>query len=246
MKNLNIFIVDDDVDFAESLADIFEMEGHTCEMAHDGEAALEKFKEKNFDLTFMDIKLPGKNGVESFMDIRKIRPDAKIIMMTGYSVEELLNQAVENGVWGVLHKPLDMDKVLSMVKEVMPSGILIADDDPDFVNNLKDILDNSGFIVYRAKDGQEAIARIEDSKVDILILDLRMPILNGLETFLLMKKKGIAIPTIIVTAYTDIENNTLEKLKAYCVSGIISKPFDPEILIQILNDLVEDPEKVCY
>jgi two-component system, NtrC family, response regulator HydG len=246
MGNLSIFIVDDDVDFAESLAEILELEGHTCEMVHDGEAALEKIKEKKFDLTFMDIKLPGKNGVESFMDIKKIRPDAKVIMMTGYSVEELLNQAVENGAWGILYKPLDLDKALSMVKKVSPSGILIADDDPDFVCNLKDILESSGFVVYQAKDGREAIEKMEDTDLDILILDLHMPILSGLETFLLMKERKKAIPTIIVTAYADVENSTLEKLKGYCVNGIINKPFDPESLIKIVNEIMEDPKKVCY
>ena len=76
MENLNIFIVDDYMDFAESLSDIFEMEGHTCEIAHDGETAIERFIEKKYDLTFMDIKMSGKNGVESFLEIRKIRPDA--------------------------------------------------------------------------------------------------------------------------------------------------------------------------
>ena len=246
MKSLNIFIVDDDVDFAESLADIFEMEGHTCEKAHDGETAIKKFIDNEYDLTFMDIKMSGKNGVESFLEIRKLRPDAKIIMMTGYSVEDLLSQAVENGAWGVLHKPLDLDEILKMIKKVMPTGILIADDDPDFINNIKDVLEDSGFIVYQARDGKEAVARIQEDHVDILMLDLRMPILNGLETFLFLKEKGIALPTIIVTAYADTENNALEKLKAYCVNGILNKPFDPESLIKILNDLVEDPEKVCY
>lgn len=246
MKGLNIFIVDDDRDFAESLADIFEMEGHTCEMAHDGDAAIKKLTEKDFDLTFMDIKMSGKNGVESFLEIRKIKPNAKIIMMTGYSVANLLTQAVENGVWGVLHKPLDMDEILSMIKKVTPTGILIADDDPDFLNNLKDVLDDYGFAVYKAKNGDEAIKRVQEGDVDILILDLKMPILGGLETFMLMKEKGISIPTIIVTAYADTENMTIERLKSYCVNGILNKPFDPQILINILNKLVEDPDKVCY
>ncbi len=246
MKSLKIFVVDDDRDFAESLVDIFEMEGHKCEMANDGETAVKILTEKDFDLTFMDIKMSGKNGVESFLEIRKIKPDAKIIMMTGYSVEDLLTQAVENGVWGVLHKPLDMDEILSMIKKVTPTGILIADDDPDFLNNLKDILEDYGFNVYKAKDGDEAIRRVQEGHIDILILDLMMPILNGLETFLLMKEKGISIPTIIITAYADSENKTLERLKEHCINGILNKPFDPEILINILNELVENPGKVCY
>lgn len=246
MKRLKIFIVDDDRDFAESLIDIFEMEGHICEMAHDGETAIKKLTEKDFDITFMDVKMSGKNGVESFLEIRKIKPNARIIMMTGYSVEDLLTQAVENGAWGVLHKPLDINKILSMVKKITPTGILIADDDPDFLNNLTDVLEDSGFTVFKAKDGHEAIQHVQEGHVDILILDLRMPILSGLETFMLMKEKGLSIPTIIVTAYADMENMTIERFKKYCVSGMLNKPFDPEKLIKILNELVEDPGKVCY
>lgn len=245
MKSLNIFVVDDDKDFAESLADIFELEGHRCEMAYNGETALERIKENDFDLTFMDVKLPGKNGVESFLDIRRIKPDTRVIMMTGYSVEKLLEQAMNNGAWGILHKPLDMDEVMAMVKKAMPAGILIADDDPDFMNTLTDVLENSGFTVYKAKDGKEAISCLNEKDVDILILDLRMPILNGLETFLSLKEKGMDLPTIIVTAYADIEVNTLEMLKEYCVNGILRKPFDPEDLIHILNELLNDPEKIC-
>ena len=246
MKHLEIFIVDDDMDFAESLADIFEGEGHTCEIVHDGEKAIEKFKNKTYDLTFMDIKMPGKNGVESFMEIRKICPHARIIMMTGYSVEDVIHQAVDNGAYGVLHKPLDIEEILSMVKKVSPTGILIADDDPDFVNNMKEVLEDSGFKVFRAKDGQQAIRHVQQGVVDILMLDLRMPILNGLETFMSLREKGIALPTIIVTAYADVENKALEKLKSYCINGILCKPFDPESLIHILNELVEDPQKICY
>ena len=152
---------------------------------------------------------------------------------------------MKNGAWGVLHKPLDMDEILGMVKKVSPTGILIADDDPDFVNNLKDVLQDEGFMVYQASDGSEAVERVQKGDVDILILDLRMPILNGLETFQSLKEKGVALPTIIVTAYADSEGNALKKLKAHCVNGILKKPFDPECLINILNDLIEDPEKIC-
>jgi FixJ family two-component response regulator len=62
---------------------------------------------------------------------------------------------------------------------------------------------------------------------------------------MLLKEKGLALPTIIVTAYGDVENNTVEKLRSCRVNGILSKPFDPGSLINILNELVEDPQKIC-
>ena len=61
-----IFIVDDDQDHAESLADILELRGYEVEVAFTGEDAIERFREADFDLVFMDVKLPGKNGVETF------------------------------------------------------------------------------------------------------------------------------------------------------------------------------------
>ena len=51
---------------------------------------IELLREKNYDITFMDVRLPKKDGVESLVEIRKFKPSAKIVMMIGYSVEQLL------------------------------------------------------------------------------------------------------------------------------------------------------------
>ena len=97
MKSLRILVVNDDREFADGLADVLELHGHDMELAFSGEEAIEKLKEGDFDVTFMDVKLRGKNGVGSFLEIRQDRQHTKVIMMTGYSVEQLLDHAVENG-----------------------------------------------------------------------------------------------------------------------------------------------------
>ena len=119
MTGLRIFVVDDDRDFAESLADVLEPQGHTVALAFSGEEAVQRFATEDFDITFMDVRLPGMNGVESFFALRKMKPDAKVMMMTGFSVEELLRQAVENGAVGVLRKPFDMDDVAAAIEAMM-------------------------------------------------------------------------------------------------------------------------------
>jgi two-component system response regulator HydG len=125
MSSLKIFIVDDNQDFAESLADLLKLDGHHVELAFDGETAIENFHNKDYDITFMDVKLPGRNGVESFFEIRKINPLANIVMMTGYSVEQLVSQAVENGALGVLSKPIEMPQLLEQLEKVKSSGIIL-------------------------------------------------------------------------------------------------------------------------
>jgi YesN/AraC family two-component response regulator len=86
--------------------------------AHNGEDAVSRFSPHKYDLVFMDVKLPGMDGVESFLEIRKLEPEARVVMMTGYSVEDLLRQAVDNGACGVLYKPFGADKVVDYLKTV--------------------------------------------------------------------------------------------------------------------------------
>jgi two-component system response regulator HydG len=237
MKALRVFIVDDDRDFAESLALLLEGRGHQVELAFSGEEAISKFREQDFDITFMDVRLPGQNGTESFLKIRESRPSARVVMMTGYSVEQLLDQAVEHGAWGVLDKPIDVHQVIEMLENIKPDGILIVDDDPDFVASVKNLLVSSGYMVFAARDGRQAIERIHSNGIDILILDLRLPILSGLETYLELKRTGQAIPTLIVTAYPDEYADDVDLLRSLSVSGVLRKPFDPRELLEAVDRL---------
>jgi two-component system response regulator HydG len=243
MKRLKVCIVDDDRDFAESMA--IALEGRNCdvELAFSGEEAIDKYRTTDFDIAFMDVKLPGINGVESYMEIQRFKPYARVIMMTGYSVEQLLEKAVERGARGILHKPLDMGKVLEIIEGVKPNGILIADDDPDFVGSIGDILAESGYRVCVAQNGREAIENILSNRIDILLLDLRMPTLNGLETYLELKRIDRAVPTIIVTAYADEETDAIKTLNSMTISGILKKPFDPQELVRAVERLLNEEGK---
>jgi DNA-binding NtrC family response regulator len=115
---MRIFIVDDNVDFAESLGEALELEGYEVETAHSAEDAIAKFDGRDFDLTFLDMKMPGMNGVECFKEIRKKRPNTRAVIMTGFSVEDLKDQAMQSGVLAVLEKPLRIDRLLNMVENL--------------------------------------------------------------------------------------------------------------------------------
>ena len=96
MRTLKILIVDDDPEFAEGLALTLEIAGHEVELASTGEAALKTLKRRDFDVTLLDYRMPGMDGVDSYMQIRKFKPDAKVIMMTAHEVPERLDQAIEH------------------------------------------------------------------------------------------------------------------------------------------------------
>jgi two-component system, NtrC family, response regulator HydG len=237
MDKLHILVVDDDRDFGESLAELLHNNGHAVDLACCGEEAIERFRTRDYDLTFMDVRLPGISGVESFLAIHQLKPNARVYMMTGFSVKELLDQAVANGARGVLRKPLDVRRLLGLVNRIKPEGILVADDDPDFVASIRELLDHQGYAVYVARDGCEALDQIRTGRIDILILDLCMPLLCGLEVYMQLRQKGHSLPTIIVTAYAQEEAEDLKKLRGMHVTGVLTKPFRPEDLLRELTVL---------
>lgn len=233
---LRVFIVDDDRDLAESLADLLEERGHRVELAFNGEQGIEKFRAQEFDIVFMDVKMPGMSGVETFFAFRKMKPDARVVMMTGYSVEQLLQDAIDNGALGVLHKPFAVDEILAMLDTVKPNGIvLVADDNPDFAQSIEPLLEGRGYRVALAHTGQEALDRVLAGGIDCLILDLRLPVLNGLDVYLSLKQAGRAVPTIIVTGHADEEKESLAVLRPMA-EAVLMKPFDPTLLLRRIDD----------
>lgn len=229
-----VLVIDDDRDHAESIVDILSMRGHAVEAAFSGEAGVKLFRDQDFDVVFMDVKLPGMNGVETFFEFKKIRPDAKVMMMTGYSVEQLISQAIANGALGVLRKPFAITDLLQVLDEVKPRGlVLVADDDPDFAESVKPILAQHGYRVVVAATGQEALDKAGNEGVNCLILDLAMPLLTGVEVYLKLKEAGKSIPTIFVTGFPSEKTAALAGLRPVD-QGILLKPFDPQDLIHAI------------
>jgi two-component system response regulator HydG len=233
-RHLSILVVDDDEDNASSLGELFELEGHRVTVAHSGEAAIEAYVNSSFDIAFMDVMMPGLNGVESFMQIRKLKPEAKVYMMTGYSVEQLLQQAMDHGAMGVLNKPIDIDKLLKTVDEVRPSGIvLVADEDPAFGTQLKHLMDGAGLRCGHLR-------RENDTLLDndsLAIIDIGKPLINCVELYRELRRQGHSRPAVIITKPGESGGDAFEALRDVVVTGILNKPFDPLHLLQRLDVL---------
>jgi two-component system, NtrC family, response regulator HydG len=231
----HVLVVDDDRDHAESVAEILEMRGHRVELAYTGEQAIVRFCEADFDMVLMDVKLPGMNGVQTFFEFRRLRADVRVLMMTGYSVEQLVAQAVDNGALGILRKPFYAADLLMAVDNVKPRGIvLIADDDPLFTESIMPVLAVHGYHVEIAGTGEEALRKLSSGEIDCLLLDVRMPVLSGLEVYQRLKEAGRLVPTILLTGYaSDEETRQLCPM----TQGLLIKPFDPAVLLRAVSEL---------
>lgn len=114
--------------------------------------------------------------------------------------------------------------------------VLIADDEEGIRDLLKEICEEEGWSVLFAQDGKEALDKAKKSLPDAVVMDVRMPVMDGIKTFRKMKESGMDIPVILMTAYgsSDIAIEAM-KQGAY---DYITKPFDiEEMRIQIRKAL---------
>jgi CheY-like chemotaxis protein len=79
--------------------------GYAVHTAHDGLEAIDKVKQMAIDVIFMDVKMPGMDGVETYKVIKRTRPGTPVTMITAYAVDELLEEAMREGAHGVMYKP---------------------------------------------------------------------------------------------------------------------------------------------
>ncbi len=239
MKQARVMIVDDDRDLAESLAELIEMHGHKVAIASNGKEALERFREQDFDVTFMDVRMPVMNGVDSFLEIRKLHPAAKVVMMTGFK-EAMVTRALEGGALGLLHKPFRLDDLMAKLEDATKPLVLLVDDDEDFAEALGELLQGHGYKTSIAATGKDAVIRVQAGGIDVLILDLRLPVMDGLEVYKTLKAQGNPPPTIIVSGNLDLNRDTVEVLRAMEVKECFAKPVDPGALLSTIDRIVAD------
>ncbi len=110
-KKIRVLVVDDDHGMRETLRDILGEMGHDVSLAGNGHEALELVQRQDFDIAFIDIKMPGINGVETFRRIKKIQPGLRVVMMTAFALGELIDEARREGAVDILYKPLQIDKM---------------------------------------------------------------------------------------------------------------------------------------
>ena len=242
-EKASILIVDDNLSLCKTMTLILRRKGYDATSAKDGYEAIVKVKEGSFDLIFMDIKMPLMDGVETYKEIKKIRPDSVVFMMTAYAVEDLIQEALKEGAYGVLYKPLDMEKIFSFIKtakEAKHGGlILIVDDDPGFTTTLKNILSKRGYSVAVAQTGEAAISKVQGDNFCLILIDLKLPTINGLETYLTIKKIKPEIMAIMITGYRQEMADLIQDALNNSAYTCLYKPLDIEFLLNLIDKILK-------
>jgi len=118
-SNPNLLLVDDDKSLLRLLTIRLEGEGYNVTAVEDGNAALRKLQNENYDVVLSDLRMPGLDGLSLFEEIMGIRKDIPVILMTAHGTISDAVAATQRGVFGFLPKPVDHDELRTLLKKAL-------------------------------------------------------------------------------------------------------------------------------
>ena len=116
-----ILIIDDEPVIRELLHDVLSCRGFLVNTAEDAKSGLITATSTPHDVIFIDIRMPGMNGLEVCRQLRHICPESRIIMMTGYGLEEMIQEALTLGAFASVKKPFDIEDIYDLVDRALGS-----------------------------------------------------------------------------------------------------------------------------
>lgn len=115
---MKVLIIDDERNICETIKDIVEDEGFTADFALTFNDGFNKLKNELYDVLFLDIWLPDKDGNEGLKEIKKYFPEIEIIMISGHGNIENAVESIKHGAYDFLEKPLSLDRIILILKHI--------------------------------------------------------------------------------------------------------------------------------
>ena len=119
MPKRRVLIVDDEAIVRESIKDWLKNASYEVTTAESGEEALEMMKKQDFGIVVLDIRLPGKTGLEILKEVKSVKPEIKSIIITAYPFEETTAEAKKLGAIDYLIKPIAPDDLERLIRETL-------------------------------------------------------------------------------------------------------------------------------
>ncbi len=223
-------IVDDNVQFAENVAEILRDEGCEVAIAPDGPAALSQLRTARFDALITDMKMPQMNGGQLLHQVRQLDPGLPAVLLTAYTADADLKAAASEGLLAVLPKPVPIAQLLMLLRVARREGLVaLVEDDRDLADNLCEALRERGFTVVAAHDSAQAEA-LTGLKPFAALVDLRVPGARSGEVLQRMRERFPGLPLLVISGYP-------EEMPKVPGATLFAKPFETQRVVDALERL---------
>lgn len=252
-------VVDDDPEFRETLSAFLSVEGFNVAGAGNGLEALLYVKRQRPTVVLLDLMMPRLGGLDALKRIREFDPRIDVVILTAQDDDELRQQARSLGAIAFLTKPLDFEQLRAAIgpgqarvelaarrkppvsqqadNVVGRAGrILVVDDDRDTASALQELLAGAGHDVRVASDGGTAIRAVVTDAPDLVLLDIEMPGLSGVDALAAIRAVAPAVRVIMLSGTTDPE--LAKRTLAFGAFEYIPKPFSVPHLLDIVQTVL--------
>jgi CheY-like chemotaxis protein len=248
---IKILVIDDDRMNCDLIQSVFTRHGYQVLSATSGIEGLTLFRQHAPRVTILDLRMPEMDGLTVLKEIRAYDPHAPVIILGGGATEEQENQARGLRVTDFIRKGLSLDVLVECVNRVVQlpaksvsalpgvagsaavadteETILVVDDEPLVRDLLVQFLSLRGYRALGVKDGAEALSMVEQAPPDLILLDLLMPGMDGVEVLRQLRLREYTGGVIIITGSHDEER--LDEAWAVGPQEVIGKPIDLERLL---------------
>ena len=115
--SIKVLLVDDEKDFIESLAERLQLRGFNVATAVNGDDALDLVKENEYEVIVLDVKMPGRDGIEVLKEIKNIKQIPQVIMLTGHATVETAIEGMKIGAYDYIMKPTVTEDLVELINK---------------------------------------------------------------------------------------------------------------------------------
>jgi len=248
---VRVLLVDDELEFLNSTAKALRRRGFEITTVQNPVIGLKLLEHESFDVAVLDIKMPSIPGDQMFMEMKQHWPDTPVIILTGHGTADQALEISKEGIFEYLSKPCDIEKLAQACMDAVASSldldhvhrkpydnerihVLVVDDEADFLKSLSPVLQRRNMRVTTASGGLEALEKLECNYCDVVLLDWKMPGIDGMETLKRMKATHFNCEVILLTGKPTVAS-VVDALKEGA-RDYIAKPHDTEVLVKKIRD----------
>jgi PAS domain S-box-containing protein len=229
-----ILVVDDDLDIANLVKMQLEGGGYRVFILGGGGSVVNWVEERRPDLVLLDLILPDMDGADVLQALKE-NPATSDIPVIVLSIKQDDGSAWDLGAVDYLTKPAECGDLLRSVEKalVWQGRVLIVEDDADTGGLLSAAMRQVGFTPLVAADGYEALTMARRYRPDLILLDLRLPGMDGYEALIHLKRDAVTqiIPIVAMSAHVADSDQERKRLIALGAASFLSKPFSVEDLL---------------
>jgi DNA-binding NtrC family response regulator len=127
MSTTHILLVDDEIEFTDTLSERLHNRGMDVDVASNGEEAVRKIREKTYDAVILDMAMPGLSGIDTLKMMLEKRPDLQVIFLTGKATVQKSVEALKLGARDFLEKPVDINALSKKIKDAEADHMVLVE-----------------------------------------------------------------------------------------------------------------------